>query len=113
MSLAERRLGEFVLLDRVGAGSFGEVYRARQPTLGREVVVKILHLRHRGNRRVVSRFLREARIASRLDHPFAAHIYAFGAETDGLLWIAMELCRGTTLAERVRADGPVPLPKLV
>src|SRR6185503_2443879 len=44
-----------------------------------------------------------------LDHPYAAHVYAFGAEPDGLLWIAMELVRGHTLGELVRARGPMPL----
>src|SRR5205807_3247763 len=49
------------------------------------------------------------RLASRLDHPFAAHIYAFGAESDGVLWIAMELVRGTPLDRLLQAQGPIPL----
>ena len=56
----------------------------------------------------VERFLREAKLASRLDHPYAAHIYAFGAEPDGVLWIAMEHVRGSTLDELITARGAIP-----
>src|SRR5213079_207230 len=92
-----RTVGEFVLRERIGEGGYGAVYRCEQPALGREAVVKVLHHKLRGNDVVRQRFLREARLASRLDHPYAAHVYAFGAEADGLLWIAMELVRGTSL----------------
>src|SRR5690606_13993541 len=94
-------------------GGFGTVYRARQPLLDREAVVKVLQPQHLASENITQRFLREARLASRLDHPFAAHIYAFGAEPDGHLWIAMELVRGTPLDELLRLQGPVPLPRLV
>src|SRR4030095_17023061 len=92
--LCRRTLGEFVLRDRIGEGGFGAVYRCEQPALGREAVVKVLHHRLRGNQVVRQRFLREAKLASRLDHPYAAHVYAFGAETDGMFWIAMEMVHG-------------------
>jgi serine/threonine-protein kinase len=89
-SLSGRKIGEFVFRERLDAGGFGTVYRCEQPTLGREAVVKVLHHRLRGDDVQIQRFLREAQLASRLDHPYAAHVYAFGAEeTDGLLWIAM------------------------
>jgi serine/threonine protein kinase len=52
-------------------------------------------------------------LASRLDHPYAAHIYAFGAEPDGLRWIAMELVRGTALDQLLRLHGPLPLDRFV
>src|SRR6185369_12425455 len=55
-----------------------------------------------------------ARLASRLDHPYAAHVYAFGIEEeDRLLWIAMERVRGVTLAEWLKAHGPMPLGQFV
>jgi WD40 repeat protein len=84
------------------------IYRAEQRLLGRQAVVKLLPVRDPalpGGTERVERFLREAQLASRLDHPYAAHIYAFGAEPDGLLWIAMERVRGTSLA-RVLATQP-------
>jgi WD40 repeat protein/serine/threonine protein kinase len=111
--LAGRSVGEFVLRERIGEGGFGAVYRSEQPLLGREAVVKVLHQRLRASDVVVQRFLREAQLASRLDHPYAAHVYAFGVEPDGLLWIAMEMVHGTTLDRWLRERGPLPLSVLV
>jgi WD40 repeat protein/tRNA A-37 threonylcarbamoyl transferase component Bud32 len=108
-----RRLGDFVVVERLGEGGHGVVYRAEQPTLGRDAVVKVLHERHRDRGETVERFLREARLASKLDHPYAAHVYAFGAEPDGLLWIAMEHVRGTPLDRWLRTHGPFALDALV
>ncbi|HEX2571885.1 MAG TPA: SUMF1/EgtB/PvdO family nonheme iron enzyme [Polyangia bacterium] len=108
-----RVLGGFVIGGLLSRGGFGAVYRATQEQLGREAVVKVLHARHRSNRGIIERFRREAQLASRLEHPYNAHIYAFGAEPDGLLWIAMELVRGTSLAKLLRVQGPLPLERLV
>jgi hypothetical protein len=73
-------------------------------------VVKVLHRDLRRSDVIVRRFLREAKLASRLDHPYAAHIYAFGIEEhDKALWIAMERVRGVTLAEWLKLHGPMPL----
>src|SRR5687768_2576771 len=108
-SLIGRTLGEFVLREPLGSGGFGVVYRAEQPGLEREAVVKVLHARLATSEVMVGRFLRESRLASRLDHPYAAHTYAFGAEPDGVLWIAMELVRGTSLDQMLKAQGPIPL----
>jgi len=111
--LQGRTLGDFVLREQVGEGQFGSVYRAEQPLLEREAVVKILRENHRANQQIIQRFMREARLAARLDHPYAAHIYAFGAEPDGMLWIAMELVRGTPLEQLLSLQGALPLPRLV
>src|SRR5206468_3046758 len=111
--LTGKTLGEFVLRQRIGEGGFGAVYRAEQPLLGREAVVKILHRRLRSNDVSIQRFLREAKLASKLDHPYAAHVYAFGAEPDGELWIAMELVRGTSLDQILKIQGPLPLERFV
>ncbi|MGE5185780.1 MAG: protein kinase domain-containing protein [Acidobacteriota bacterium] len=111
LALSGRRLGEFEVLDRVAAGGFGEVFRARQANLGRDAVIKVLSSQVVGTAR--ERFIREAQLASQLDHPFAAHIYAFGIEQDGLQWIAMELVRGISLAELLKAQGPLPVQRFV
>jgi WD40 repeat protein/tRNA A-37 threonylcarbamoyl transferase component Bud32 len=110
--LSGRILGEFRLREIVGAGGFGEVYLAEQPELQRDAVVKVLR-RDRVNEKSVQRFLREARLASRLDHPYAAHVYAFGAEPDGVCWIAMERVRGSTLRALLDSQGPMPLERFV
>ncbi|HWN67833.1 MAG TPA: serine/threonine-protein kinase, partial [Haliangium sp.] len=108
------RVGDFLIEERIGQGSFGAVYRARQQTLGREVVLKVLHLgRDEDEEERVRRFLREAKLASQLDHPYAAHVYAFGAESDGMLWIAMEMVRGTPLSELLEVQGPLSLHRFV
>jgi WD40 repeat protein/serine/threonine protein kinase len=111
--LSGRRIGDFVLRELLGEGGFGAVYGCEQPMLGREAVVKVLHhwLRHRIV--VTQRFTREAKLASRLDHPYAAHVYAFGIEEDGLLWLAMERVHGITLAKRLSTRGPMSLEQFV
>ena len=113
LSLAGRTLGDFVVKELIGQGGFGAVYRAEQPLLAREAVIKVLHNKHRTDDTIIQRFLREARLASRLDHPYAAHTYAFGAEPDGLLWIAMELVRGTPLSDLLKTQGPIALERFV
>jgi serine/threonine-protein kinase len=109
-----RKLGDFVLRERIGEGGFAAVYRCEQPGLGREAVIKVLHQRLRASEEVVQRFMREARLASRIDHPYAAHVYAFGVEPeDGLVWIAMEFVHGTSLEKWLQERGPLPLEQLV
>lgn len=100
LDLRGRMLGEFVLREQIGGGGFGDVYRGEQPRLRREVVVKVLRPELQADDIALGRFLREAKLASRLDHPYAAHIYDFGIEgQDGLRWIAMEMVRGVTLKQ--------------
>ena len=110
--LSARTLGGFVLRDQIGAGGFGDVYLAEQSGLGREAIVKVLREGDVNERRV-QRFLREAKLASRFDHPYAAHIYDYGAEPDGTFWIAMELVRGASLRAVLEAQGPMPLERFV
>jgi WD40 repeat protein/tRNA A-37 threonylcarbamoyl transferase component Bud32 len=113
-SLSGRTLGDFTVLEKLGEGGHGVVYRAEQRGLGREAVVKVLRARN-ASERSVARFLREAQLASKLDHPYAAHIYAFGAERDGVMWIAMELVRGTPLSKVLAAQpgGRMPIARWV
>jgi tRNA A-37 threonylcarbamoyl transferase component Bud32 len=107
-SLIGRTLGRFVIMERLGKGGSGEVFRAQQVQLGRSAVIKVLRREVATAPNRVERFLREAKLASRLDHPYAAHIYAFGAEPDSVLWIAMEHVKGMTLDEIVARRGPMP-----
>jgi WD40 repeat protein/serine/threonine protein kinase len=110
--LRGRMLGRFVLRERITGGGFGTVYRCEQLWLGREVVVKVLH--EWLTELEQKRFRREAELASRLDHPYAAHVYAFGVEEDeGLFWIAMELVPGVSLSRWLRKHGQMSLEQLV
>src|SRR5262249_22197610 len=61
----------------------------------------------------LKRFLIEARLASALDHPYAAHVYAFGHESDGITWIAMELVDGIPLDDYLKQTGPMPVARAI
>ncbi|HEX3475701.1 MAG TPA: protein kinase [Kofleriaceae bacterium] len=112
-TLQDRVLGDFVLGEMLDQGGFGTVYRAEQRGLGRSAVVKVIRRSLATQPTAVERFAREAQLASRFDHPYAAHIYAFGVEPDGVMWIAMELVKGTPLGELLRRSGPLPLERFV
>ncbi len=92
------RLGEFRLIERIGAGGMGVVYRALQESLGREVALKLIRpdVLHQSDAH--ERFQRETEIVARLQHPGIVPIYTVGDEGD-LPWYAMELVQGCTLAE--------------
>jgi Tol biopolymer transport system component len=104
-------LGEYEILGVLGAGAMGQVYRARDRRLGREVALKILppHLTSDGAR--VTRFQSEARAASALNHPNTITIYEIG-QAAGTWFIAAELIPGVTLRERLKA-GKLPLQQIV
>ena len=107
-------LGAFVVRERITEGGFGTIYRGEQQLMGRDVVIKVLHQEFRSDGIAMQRFMREAKLASQLDHPFAATIYGFGIKSDdGLPWIAMELVVGITLKHWLRAHGPMSLKQLV
>src|SRR4051794_13995928 len=89
----------------------GEVYRARDSRLARDVAIKVLPAELSSNVERLSRFEREARSASALNHPNVVTIYDVGQQ-DGLFYIAMELVDGRTLRDLL-AQGPVPLPQLL
>lgn len=114
-SLTGRIIGDYAIGENIGAGGNGVVYRAHQQSLDRDVVIKVLRQRARLGRQsqMAARFLREAQLASGLDHPYAAHIYDFGVESDGVMWIAMELVNGTALNRIIHSQGSLPLPRLV
>src|SRR5688500_13149286 len=93
----------YEVVSRISAGGMGEVYRARDPLLERELVLKVLPQRAKFQAEALERFVREARAASALNHPNIVTIYAIG-EADGHHFIAMELVRGRTLRQLGR-DG--------
>ena len=102
------RLGPFEILAALGAGGMGEVYRARDTRLGREVAIKVLppHLADTVEAR--ARFEREARAASALNHPNICALYDVGREGD-TDYLVLELLEGRTLAERLAEGGALPL----
>ena len=111
--LIRRALGDdYELLDLIGAGGFGRVYRARDLHLEREVALKVLHPAMTRDPAGVERFRREAQLAARLSHPNIVDIYDIQGRS-GLLWYTMELVRGPNLSLAVRDDGPFPVPRVL
>jgi predicted ATPase/serine/threonine protein kinase len=105
------RFGSYEILQRLGAGGMGEVYRAKDTRLDREVAIKTLSLDSGSHPEALSRFEQEARSASSLNHPNIVTIYELGHE-NGTRYIAMELVDGDTV-RGLLASGPVPFRKLV
>jgi tRNA A-37 threonylcarbamoyl transferase component Bud32 len=99
--------GKFRIDALVGQGGMGRVYRARHLTLDRPVVLKVLHREFSSDPQVMQRFQREARAASRLDHPNSIAVLDFGESEDGTLFMAMELLGGRDLAKVVAEEFPL------
>ena len=99
------RFGRYELLQKLGAGGMGEVYRARDHDLGRDVAVKFLPERFASDPDRLGRLAKEARTASQLNHPNIVTIHEIG-ETEGLRFIVMELVEGRTLRELL-SNGPL------
>ena len=101
------RLGPYEVLAELGAGGMGEVYRARDAKLGRDVALKILPLIFTSDRERLARFEREARMLAALNHPHIGAIYGF-EESESIRALVLELIDGPTLADRL-AKGPIPV----
>jgi serine/threonine protein kinase len=104
---AGTRLGPHEIVTLIGAGGMGEVYRARDTKLNRDVAIKVLPASFASDAQRMARFQREAQLLASLNHPNIASIYGL-EESGGVRALVMELVEGPTLAERV-AQGPIPL----
>jgi serine/threonine protein kinase/tetratricopeptide (TPR) repeat protein len=110
-ALIGRQLGHYDVIDALGAGGMGEVYRATDRRLGRDVALKILppHLQADGGR--LERFRREARALAAIDHPSIVTVYSV-EEADGVPFLTMQLVEGQALQDLI-AQGPLPIPRVV
>jgi serine/threonine protein kinase len=98
--------GQFQILQKIGSGGMGAVYKASQPAMNRMVGVKILHPKLANRKDLVSRFRREARAMSHLSHPNTTKVFLYGELDDGSLYIVMEFLEGKNLNQTVRSEGP-------
>src|SRR4051812_39214198 len=104
-------IGQYTLKDQLGAGGMGVVYRAWQPTLEREVAVKILPPMLANQEGYIERFIREAKTSAALEHAHIVPIYDYGTQQD-LSYVVMRLLTGGSLAQRItqRKDITQPAP---
>ena len=100
-------LSHYKVLEKIGQGGMGEVYRAEDTNLDREVAIKVLPEQFTQDPQRLARFEREAKLLAQLNHPNIAAIYGF-EKAEGVHFLALELVPGETLAERV-AKGPLPV----
>jgi serine/threonine protein kinase len=104
-------LGPYEILSLLGAGGMGEVYRARDPRLGRDVAIKTIAPHLSGDAEALNRFQREARTIASLSHPSILAIYDVGSH-DGVWYLVTELLEGMTVGQRL-TRGPIPWARAV
>ncbi|MGF1504870.1 MAG: serine/threonine-protein kinase [Anaerolineae bacterium] len=107
--LIGRMVGQYTILERIGAGGMGVVFKARQESMGREVALKVLpRLFFIHDDQTLERFDREVRIIAALQHPHILPVYDFGG-VDGQPFIVMALMPGGSLQDAIKARGPLPI----
>lgn len=105
---ATTRLEKYELLEELGHGGMATVYRARDPRLGREVAIKVIHRHLRDEREVKERFYREAKAVAKLRHPGIVEVYDVSEPDDPERYLVVELVRGITLRQLLRDNAPLP-----
>jgi serine/threonine protein kinase len=105
------RVGQYVVLRRLGRGSFGAVYEAEQPEIEQRVAIKVLHASCSATSDGVRRFVNEARAIGRISHPNIVQLFAFGRLDDGRAYHVMERLEGSTLAAALAERGALPTPE--
>ncbi len=99
--------GKFAVEAFIGSGAMGAVYRARQLALDKVVALKLLHRELARDATFPHRFIREAKAASRIDHPNSMRVIDFGEESDGTLYMAMEFLDGRDLFQVIQTEWPM------
>lgn len=99
--------------ERLSEGGMGTVYRGTHILMDKTVAVKVLRPSLAADEKIVARFSREARAASKILHPHALSVTDFGEDENGTVFLVMEFLNGVTLKDVIRKDGPMPLPRVV
>ncbi len=104
--------GRYEIRSALGEGGMGTVYRGWQLSVDREVAIKVVHPTIANEREAAKRFLREARVSSRLNAPGIVNVYDFGQSDGGVLFLVMELLKGQSLAD-IQQAGPLPVRRVL
>jgi serine/threonine protein kinase len=97
----------------INEGGMGTVYRGTHVLMDKTVAVKVLHPALAADDKIVARFSREAKAASRISHPHALSVTDFGESGNGVVFLVMEYLKGETLKDVIQREGPMPLPRVV
>src|SRR2546430_1899292 len=113
-SLLGQILAEKYRIDeRLSEGGMGTVYRGTHVLMDKTVAVKVLHPALAADDKIVARFSREAKAASRISHPHALSVTDFGESGNGVVFLVMEYLKGEPLKDVINREGPMPLPRVV
>ena len=105
--------GKYRIDERLSEGGMGTVYRGTHVLMDKTVAVKVLRPSLAADEKIVARFSREARAASRISHPNALSVTDFGEDENGIVFLVMEYLSGKTLKQVIRDSGPLPLARVV
>jgi serine/threonine-protein kinase len=105
--------GKYRIDERLNEGGMGTVYRATHVLMEKTVAIKVLRPSFAADEKIVARFSREARAASRISHPNALSVTDFGEDENGIVFLVMEFISGRTLKQLIRDEGPLPLTRVV
>jgi serine/threonine-protein kinase len=105
--------GKYRIEERLSEGGMGTVYRGTHVLMEKTVAIKVLRPSLAADEKIVARFSREARAASRISHPNALNVTDFGEDEKGNVFLVMEFLSGKTLKQLIRSEGPLPLPRIV
>ena len=112
LSVGEKLADRYVIVEKLGAGGFGAVYRARDEEAGGTVAIKVLRVQASFSSDVEARFRQEARVARELSHPNIVQVWDFGVTPLGDLFAVMELVEGQTLDDLLYYEGALPLDRV-
>ena len=108
-----RKLGQYILREKLGAGGMGEVYRAEHVLLRRPCAIKLIRPERAGDPRNLRRFEREVQVTATLTHPNTIQVYDYGRADDGTFYYVMEYLPGKNLEQLVKEVGPLPPERVV
>src|SRR5271165_5595794 len=107
-NLIGQRIGQYEIIGMLGTGGMAHVYRARQESMARDVVIKVIRPNLTQDEQFLERFNREAHIVASLSHPHILKVFDYGQQNE-TFYLVMELVAGGSLADEIK-KGPVPIP---